>query len=434
MNNNSISDPYVVKAGDTLSAIAKRSGRNVGDLKRFNQLSNPNRLDVGQTLYLSEQTAFGITTLFLDALRYPIENLRYQLRFDGKTVQGITDATGKTLRQITNDAKSTIEVWICNLEGQWQQVGQTVSGYGHKLLTAVSPYLVVPGTTERHPSGAPLKPEVPAMPSPAPLPPGTQAPKPKAPSGTPTKNNEAAKTKPAKGAQGQPLLKIEIDIPQGLIDLFRNYKEQKLTEADWDKAAQDLECEVAVLKAISKVECGEVAFRRINGRSDSATAPAILYERHFFHRLTNGKYSEAHPDISWKAPYAGYGDFAVSYLRLINAYRLDEDAALRSCSWGRFQILGDNFKLCDAKSVKDLVAGMCTSEYKQLGYLSFFIQNKPRPWKDPRNKQLGKEISLWEAAKTKNWQAIAFNYNGPTYKKNDYDNKLKNAYEYYKRA
>lgn len=45
----------------------------------------------------------------------------------------------------------------------------------------------------------------------------------------------------------------------------------------------------------------------------------------------------------------------------------------------------------------------------------------------PRAAPLGKEVSLWEAVKTKNWQAIALNYNGPDYKTCGYEKNLQAA-------
>ena len=120
------------------------------------------------------------------------------------------------------------------------------------------------------------------------------------------------------------------------------------------------------------------------------------------------------------------------YLRLINAYRLDQDAALKSASWGKFQIMGENFSICGAPNIRVFAAQMCKNEAGQIELLARFIRNKPKAWKDPKNKALGKEISLWDAVKTKNWHAIAFNYNGPAYKKdNDYDRLIKEAYEQY---
>ena len=43
-NSATLPDPYRVKSGDTLTAIAKRSGRSMADLMRFNKITNPNKL------------------------------------------------------------------------------------------------------------------------------------------------------------------------------------------------------------------------------------------------------------------------------------------------------------------------------------------------------------------------------------------------------
>lgn len=94
-------------------------------------------------------------------------------------------------------------------------------------------------------------------------------------------------------------------------------------------------------------------------------------------------------------------------------YRLDPDAALQSASWGIFQILGANYACRGYKNVNEMVEIMCVNEKGQLEALANFIRHKPRAWKNPKNKALGKEISLWDVVKTKNWQEIAFNFNDP---------------------
>ena len=45
-------DFYTVKPGDTLSKIAKQSGRSINDLIKVNKLTNPDKLQVGQRLSL----------------------------------------------------------------------------------------------------------------------------------------------------------------------------------------------------------------------------------------------------------------------------------------------------------------------------------------------------------------------------------------------
>ena len=194
-------------------------------------------------------------------------------------------------------------------------------------------------------------------------------------------------------------------------------------------------CEVAVLKAISIVESGgNSSFWRLN-KGDGAHIPAILFERHYFSKMTKGSYNETFPDISWPIGYRTqkkltakdkiipfgevkeldiYSDRVSAYLRLIEAYRFDPDAALRSCSWGKFQVMGDNFAACGVADIEEFINSMSTSEYEQLRMLSGFVQNKSR---------------LWTAVKNKDWKEIALNYNGPGYKTFSYDTKLKVAYE-----
>ena len=235
--------------------------------------------------------------------------------------------------------------------------------------------------------------------------------------------------------QGQPVLQISVDIPQGLLAHFAKFKGGYITDANWTDMAKLLDCEEAVLKAISVVESGgNSSFWRLN-KGDGANIPAILFERHYFSRKTKGSYNDTFPDISWPIGYRTrktlhandktmpfgeveeldiYSDRVSAYLRLIEAYRLDPDAALRSCSWGKFQVMGDNFAACGSASVVEFVDAMCTSEYEQLKLLAGFIQNKPR---------------LWTAVKTKDWAVIALNYNGAGYKTFSYDTKLKAAYE-----
>lgn len=461
---NMLSDPYRVRTGDTLTGIAKRSGRTLAELKRFNNLADANRLKVGQTLYLSEATAFGISVLFLDSLRHPIANLPYRLHFDGRTLQGLTDETGAILNKVTQSARSQVEVWVKNADNQWQQIANTASGYGHKLITAVSAFFVVKGQTEKLPTGAPPKPaSEPQAKSEKTKP--VQAPPPKPAQGSPSANNPAVKTRPKKGPQGQSVIEIGIDLPQGLMALFQQYTGEKITEGDWRDSAEQLKCEVEVLKAIAEVESKGAAFWKLNAHDKAGIVPAILFERHYFHRLTcangprmNTKDRQYHGigvagcksphdafhDLCYPVAFVArkdktgqatlgkadakmpsghvevadqYGDGAKSYLRLLNAYRLNPDAALKSCSWGMFQIMGDeHLGSCGVTDVRDFVKTMCSGEKGQLKMLQQFVQHKAG----------GK---LLTAVRAKDWAKIAYYYNGPGYQQNRYDEKMENAYK-----
>lgn len=447
-----LADPYRVKSGDTLSSIARRANVSMADLQRWNGVRDANKIQVGQVLSLSEASAFGVSVAFLDALRHPIANLTYKLDVDGRSVIGKTAPNGQIPTQVTRSAQSQVDVWVQDAQRQWQKLASTASGYGHKLITLVSGAIVVP-TTLREVSAdaakAPLKPRETTATA------NNQAKPPVKPTGAPSKNNPTVTAKQVKGPQGLPTIVIGVDLPKGLTDHFDCFEGGDITEKDWTDVAAELKCEVEVLMAIAKVESGgrSAFWRLMDGQGGHV--PAILYERHYFSRLSDRAHDKDHPDISWPVGYRMrkrlgkedkkmhdgkvddddiYASYATSYLRLINAYRLDPEAALKSCSWGKFQIMGANHALCGEPSLKRFVEKMCTSDAAQIKLLAGFIERKPQAWKDPKNKKLGKEISLWDAVKTKNWRAMAFNYNGPDYETEQYHIKLERAYAHYKKA
>lgn len=180
----------------------------------------------------------------------------------------------------------------------------------------------------------------------------------------------------------------------------------RLNEFDYAGAATRLRCELAAIKAVAEVESSGDGFFA-SGR------PKILFEAHLFSFRTARKYDAAFPDISSKtrntALYA-YGER--EYERLEKAMLLDRRAALKSASWGRFQILGSNHKLAGHAKVEDYVAAMCTSERGHLDAFVSFVTKK------------GIDVAL----RSKDWAAFAFVYNGPKYAEHNYDGKMKAAY------
>ena len=443
------SEVYTVKSGDTLSGIAHANGKTVSDLVRLNGIKYRNKLEIGQKLYLSEHKAFAAQALFLDALRHPIENLKYALLFDGKTTSGKTGRNGLTDEIVTKGANSGIEVSIQDTFGNWQRLADVVSGYGKKLIALKSPSISFKDQLEPHPPGAPILP--PKKDASATTAKDSKPPLPKKPEGKPSKNNPAVKVNKTKGKKGESVIQIGIDLPQDLLAYMQAYEAKPISEDEWKDFADDLKCEVNVLKAIAKVESGgNSAFWTINDKAQiKATAPKIMFERHYFHRLTQGKHDQTNPDISWPVGYRRRKDHPIGsahaklhdkrvdkddiydnkqdYLRLINAYRLDKEAALRSASWGKFQIMGDNYAICDAPDVAVFVKTMCRSEAGQIELLAKFIRNK----KNRKSKKTPWQNLLWEAVKQKDWTNIARYYNGPNYKEGKYDEKLETTYEEY---
>ena len=177
----------------------------------------------------------------------------------------------------------------------------------------------------------------------------------------------------------------------------------RFSEGAVSEAASALGCDVAAVKAVIDVES--------RGGFLSDTRPKILYERHLFHRFTGGKHSAANPDISSSKP-GGYSGGAKEYDRLQKAIGLDREAALKSASWGAFQILGSNYKAAGYPDVESFCKGMCESEDKQLAAFVGFVKTN----------------HLDDELRRRDWAGFARGYNGPNYRINRYDEKLAAAY------
>ena len=73
-----------------------------------------------------------------------------------------------------------------------------------------------------------------------------------------------------------------------------------LTDLDYCRVAKKLKVSVPAIKAVAQVESAGGGFLS-NGKLK------ILFERHHFHRLTKGKYSVTHPQISSKSAGGYFG-------------------------------------------------------------------------------------------------------------------------------
>src|SRR5215475_2182058 len=106
------------------------------------------------------------------------------------------------------------------------------------------------------------------------------------------------------------------------------------SETDYQKAAETLGVGVEMVKAFAEVEShGETHWK--DGRVP------ILFEAQWFSNFTNHQYDASHPGISsrtWNRSLykGGYAE----YERLAEAKALNNEAALKSASWGAFQIMG----------------------------------------------------------------------------------------------
>lgn len=95
------------------------------------------------------------------------------------------------------------------------------------------------------------------------------------------------------------------------------------------------------------------------------------------------------------------------------ASTIDSKSAMMSTSYGAFQIMGFNYKLAGFNSVEDFVKSQSTYEGQVNAFLNF-VSNNP---------------VLLKALKEKDFTTFAKNYNGDSYKDNNYDTKMAKYYE-----
>lgn len=151
------------------------------------------------------------------------------------------------------------------------------------------------------------------------------------------------------------------------------------------------------------------------GGFDAQSRPKILFEPHVFYRCLPA----ARRDQAVKAGLAckswgqiPYGKESEQYPRLMRALLIDETAALKACSWGLGQVLGENHVASGYETVQAMVADFTLDEDNHLEAAIRFI----------------KANGLDDELRRHDWAAFARGYNGPGYKKNGYDTKLAAAF------
>lgn len=195
---------------------------------------------------------------------------------------------------------------------------------------------------------------------------------------------------------------------------------KQLTNDDFKAAADKLGCEPEVIQAVAEVESTGDGFLT-NGDVK------ILFEPHLFWRnlasegfklISIQTLSKSNPDILYKDWKAGaYGKMSEQWDRIKRAIAIEEEAALLSASYGKFQILGSNYATCGYDSVQDYVNDMKTGEAAHLNaFVHFILSNK------------------WQSfLQKKDWAGFAIRYNGKSYAVNHYDTKMQQAYNVLKR-
>lgn len=210
--------------------------------------------------------------------------------------------------------------------------------------------------------------------------------------------------------------KKEDEVVEDFPQVEEHEENKKLNNDVIKETAKKLKIEPAALKAVTVVESSGKGFLD-DGR------PKILFEGHIFWRelkkqnIDPEQYALAHKDIlyaRWTRQYykGGVGE----YDRLERAKLINAEAALKSTSWGLFQIMGFNFKLAGFDSVEKYVEAHYENEAEHLKAFCNFVKNQ----------------KMLPYLTRKDWAGFAKRYNGPGYAKNKYDIKMADAYERYK--
>ncbi len=189
-----------------------------------------------------------------------------------------------------------------------------------------------------------------------------------------------------------------------LVAHFTNPQAPAVNNADMVALASRLGCTTQQLRAVSLVESG-------GGGFDKKGRPKILYERHLFHRLTDGKWS---PAPFSQAAGGGYGED--SWVKLGQACARDPDAAFSACSWGKFQVLGMHWSKLGYPSPYALAWTTAQSEADHYELLTRYIE------------VFGLKAALHKlSTDPEDCRAFAAAYNGSGYRRFDYHTKLARA-------
>ncbi len=190
------------------------------------------------------------------------------------------------------------------------------------------------------------------------------------------------------------------------LSTLRKQSADPLRRADFEAVAARLGCEWEAVAAVAEVESGPLGGFASDGR------PIILFERHLFSRKTNSAYDGSHPTVSNRTPGGYPRTQAERWAQVAEAYALDPEAALQSASYGRFQVLGQNYGNLQLANAHEYVTKISKSEKDQLEAFEGFV----------------KANNLSDELVRKDWAGFARAYNGPGYAANQYDTKMANAY------
>mgnify|MGYP002651479918 CR=1 FL=1 len=200
------------------------------------------------------------------------------------------------------------------------------------------------------------------------------------------------------------------------IQVFINKNAKAITECDLMDLAKELgDNSTKRIKAVSKVESNG------SGWFDSGL-PKILYERHYFYKFVKETINIVSLGFLSKSDWGGYtidinkNGINDSWEKLSRAVCINPDGALQSISIGKFQVMGKWYKEIGYAHPIDMLWDASQTEYSHYKMLVGYIK-------------MARLVPAFLSLSTnpKNNIPFARGYNGSSYIKNSYHEKLANA-------
>lgn len=182
-----------------------------------------------------------------------------------------------------------------------------------------------------------------------------------------------------------------------------------LTDDDFRRVANELQVEVAAIKAVVVIEAGG-AMEGFWGPG----LPVVNCDRSLWGKMRGKVKSNAKLPAGAKVPSGLKHSFARrAWQKLINARKICIEQADLCTFWGMFQIGGFNYKLCGCSSITEFVQLMCYSELEQLELFAAMITNTGQV----------------KYIRAKDWAGFSRSYNGPGYARRGYHTRMAAAYK-----
>ena len=191
---------------------------------------------------------------------------------------------------------------------------------------------------------------------------------------------------------------------------------RRIEDLDLPRIASSIRVGEDELHMIMDVECAGTGF-------DSKGRPRMLFEPHVFYRNLSG--STRQTAIERGLAYRSWGQEPYprdSYPRLERAMEIDEEAALRSASWGLGQILGENHRKVGFDTARAMVLDFTSDEENHLEAVVQFMVSCGI------DDELRDLAALRRPTRPEDCAPIALVYNGRGYKRHGYHVRLARAH------